>query len=67
MVNERLLKSKMLLYGDTQSSLAKYLGVAYPTLNRKIKGTGDFLQSEIKSIALRYELTPEEIELIFFT
>ena len=66
MINERLFKSKMKLYGDTQESLAENLGICYTTLNRKIRGAGDFVQSEIKSIAVKYELTPEELEEIFF-
>lgn len=66
MINERLFKSKMKLYGDTQESLAEHLGIAFTTLNRKIRGGGDFVQSEIKCIALKYELTPEELKEIFF-
>lgn len=54
-------------FGDTQSELARVLGVTKSTLSWKINGKAEFKQSEIKTIADRYDLTGEEIEAMFFT
>lgn len=62
------LESKMRLYGDTQETLAKALGISIQRLNAKInccKGA-DFRQREIKAIKERYNLTSQEIDEIFF-
>lgn len=53
-------------FGDTQSELARMLGVTEPTLSWKINGKAEFKQSEIKAIADRYGLTGEEIKSMFF-
>jgi transcriptional regulator with XRE-family HTH domain len=66
MINGKLLKSIMKLHGDTQESLSDYLGISFTTMNRKINGLNEFVQSEIKSIALKYKLTTDEIKEIFF-
>ena len=66
MVNSKLLRSKMVLFGDTNESLADALNISRQSLSAKINNKSDFWQSEIKFIITRYELTPEEIEQIFF-
>lgn len=53
-------------FGDTQSELARMLGVTESTLSWKIHGKAEFKQSEIKAIADRYDLTGEEIKSMFF-
>ena len=53
-------------FGDTQSELARMLGVTESTLSWKINGKAEFKQSEIKAIANRYGLTGEEIKSMFF-
>lgn len=53
-------------FGDTQSELARTLGITDSTLSWKIHGKAEFRQSEIKAIADRYDLTGEEIKSIFF-
>ena len=53
-------------FGDTQEEVAKYLGITQSTLSWKINGKAEFKQSEIKSLAERYLLNPEEIAEIFF-
>jgi hypothetical protein len=60
--------SKMKLFGDTQSSLAEALGLSLSRLNAKINETdgAEFVQSEILFIKIRYHLTPEEVDQIFF-
>lgn len=54
-------------FGDTQSQLARMLGVTESTLSWKINGRAEFKQSEIKAIADRYSLTGEEIKSMFFS
>lgn len=54
-------------FGDTQSQLARMLGMTESTLSWKINGRAEFKQSEIKAIADRYGLTGEEIKSMFFS
>lgn len=67
LVDKRLFKSKMYLYGDNGKSLAKYLGITQATVSRCLNGRAEFTQSQIGRIKDRYELTAEEVEDIFFT
>lgn len=66
MVNANLLKSKIVLHGETMATLADYLGISRQTLTLKMSGANDFTQSEIKQIILKYDLTLEETNAIFF-
>ena len=66
MVNSKLLRSKMILFGDTNETLADALNISRQTMSAKINGKVDFWQSEIKLIVERYELTNDEMEQIFF-
>lgn len=66
MVNSKMLRSKMVLFGDTNESLAEALHISKQTISAKITGKIDFWQTEIKEIALRYNLTPDEVDKIFF-
>lgn len=61
-----LLNYKIKTKGDTIKNLAEDLGLHYNTVTLKLNGKLQFTQSEIKFLALRYELTPEEITKIFF-
>ena len=67
-MNKPLLESKMKLKQDNQSDLANYLGISLSRLNAKIneKDGAEFNQGEIKEIKRRYDLTPEEVDQIFF-
>lgn len=66
MVNSNLLRSKMVLFNDTNETLAEALNISRQTMSAKINGKVDFKQSEIKTIVERYNLTPEETEQTFF-
>jgi DNA-binding XRE family transcriptional regulator len=59
----------MKLFGDTQKSLADALGISLTSLNAKINETdgAEFRQHEITAIKIRYNLTAEEVDQIFFT
>ena len=67
-MNSVLLKSYIVKNEDTQTKLAKALGISTSNLNEKINGkTASFRQNEIAAIKERYNLTPEEIDAIFFS
>lgn len=54
--------------GDTQGELAKMMGVTRATLSNKMseKNKASFTQPEISFIKERYNLSPEEVDAIFF-
>lgn len=66
-MNGRLLKSKMILFGDEDyvSSLANLIEVSRQTASAKLKGDSDFTQTEISTIARHYNLNGDEIKEIF--
>lgn len=67
-MNKLQLKSQMILHGDTLASLSSHLDISPQRLSAKIneyKGA-EFTQREILKIKERYNLSAEEIELIFF-
>lgn len=60
------LKAVMIRYGDRQEDLAAAIDMTLGTLSDKINGKRQFKQDEIAAIALRYKLTAEDIQRIFF-
>jgi len=60
------LRAVMIRFGDRQEDLAAALGIAPATLSKKMNGESVFTQPEIEIIALRYKLTAEDIQRIFF-
>jgi len=66
-MNKKLFRSVMVLHGDTNASLAKFLGITEQSLSNKINENGtEFKQSEITKIKIRYSLTADMIDRIFF-
>lgn len=66
-MDKALLRSIMALHGDTNRDLAEYLGISEQSVSSKINENGtEFKQGEIKSIGLRYKLSPEQVHNIFF-
>ena len=67
-MNKALLRSVMVLHGDTNKTLAEYLGISEKSVNDKIneKGT-EFKQGEIAAIKKRYSLADEQVGEIFFS
>lgn len=67
-MNKNKLISVMKLHGDTQESLAEVIGISLSRLNAKINETGgaEFTMGEIRIIKIRYNLTSQEIDEIFF-
>lgn len=65
-MNSNLLKAKMVANGDTQADLAKAIGISAATLNYKINGKVSFRASDITAIRQRYNLSADDVDLIFF-
>jgi len=67
-MNTARMKSVMILYGDTSAVLAGTIGVSPQTFSAKIneRNGAEFTQGEISKIKERYNLSPEEIDSIFF-
>lgn len=67
-MNKLKLESVMHLHNDTGQSLSEYLGIARQTFSNKINETrgAEFTQGEIRAIKEKYNLTPDDIDCIFF-
>lgn len=66
-MNRKLLKSIMALNGDTNASLAEYLGISEQSVSNKINENGtEFKQGEILKIKLKYNLDSTTVDRIFF-
>lgn len=66
-MNKDLLRSVMVLHGDTNRDLADYLDISEQSVSAKINENGtEFKQGEIAAIRQRYGLTAEQITNIFF-
>lgn len=62
-----MLRSIMVLHGDTNRTLAEYLGITANSVCNKINENGtEFKQGEIAAIKERYNLSMEQVEAIFF-
>ena len=66
-MNKKLLRSVMALHGDTNASLANYLGITEQSLSNKINENGtEFKKNEITGIKTRYNLDADLVDRIFF-
>ena len=66
-MNSKLLRSLMVLHGDTNASLAAYLGITENSVSNKINERGtEFKQREISKIMRRYDLSADQVREIFF-
>ena len=66
-MNKELLRSIMVMYGDTNKDLADCLGISEQSVSNKInENETEFKLSEIKKIKKRYNLTKDLLDLIFF-
>lgn len=68
-MNKNLLRSIMVLHGDTQGDLAAAMELSLSRLNAKINECrgAEFTQTEIAFIANRYHLSADEIADVFFS
>lgn len=66
-MNKALFRSIMVLNGDTNKTLAEYLGISAKSVNDKIHENGtEFKKGEIAAIIKRYRLTEAQVLSIFF-
>lgn len=66
-MNKNRLLSVMKLHGDTMGDVAAYLGIARSTLSSKVNEHGsEFTKSEIASLKQKYNLSAEDVDVIFF-
>lgn len=65
MTNTTLLENVISDAGTVKRWLAEQLGISRAALHNKICGKTEFTQSEIKAIKDIYNLTDEQIRLIF--
>lgn len=66
-MNSALLRSIMVLHGDTNKDLADFLKISEVSVSNKINENGtEFKQGEIAKIKEKYDLTMEQVESIFF-
>ena len=66
-MNKKLLRSIMALHGDTNATLAEFLGITDQSVSNKINENGtEFKQGEIAKIKERYNLDSAMIDKIFF-
>lgn len=66
-MRKELLRSIMVLHGDTNKDLADYLGITEQSVSNKINENGtEFKQGEIRRIRIRYNLTSDQVDRIFF-
>jgi plasmid maintenance system antidote protein VapI len=67
-MNKNLLNSFMAKKGETQNDMATLLGISLSRVNAKINENGaQFNQTEIALLKKHYNLSPVDIDLIFFT
>lgn len=68
-VNVNMLKGKIKEHNMTQLDVANKIGMSLSRFNAKLNGTdnAEFSLGEVKSIAVLFELNPEQIDDIFFT
>lgn len=65
-MNGKLLRSIMVLHGDTNASLAEYLGITEQSVSNKINENGtEFKQGEIFKIKAKYNLDSDMVDRIF--
>lgn len=66
-MNVQKLKAVMVEHGDNQNDLAKALGFSTAAaVSTRFTGRTPFTQPEMETIALRYKLSAEDIQKIFF-
>lgn len=67
-MNANKLRAMMALHGDTGKVLSGVLNITQSRFSAKLTGRGgaQFTQGEIQAIKDRYDLTPEQVDDIFF-
>ena len=65
----KLLKKKMIDFGrnDFTNYLAEILRISVASASNKLNGKSDFKQEEIKILTKHFDLSGDEVKLIFAT
>lgn len=68
-MDKKLLRAKMIAFGDTSETLAIFLGINKSSLSAKMNcyRGANFTQKEMSAIISRYCLDADDIASIFFT
>lgn len=66
MFDKNEFKAMLAKNGENQGDLANTLGLTSSGLSVKVNGTVDFKRNEIELMILRYNLSPEDVQRIFF-
>ena len=65
-MNSNMFSGFMVMNGDTNETLADFLGISTTSVSNKRNGKTDFTQGEIVKIKNRWNLTPDQVDQIFF-
>jgi hypothetical protein len=66
-MNSKLFKAMMVMHGDTNASIAAFLGITEQSVCNKINENGtEFKQGEIGKMKTKWNLTADQIDAIFF-
>ena len=60
------LKAEIARHNDRQEDLAAAIGISPASLSARMNGEIDFKRTEVEAIAVRYDLSAEGIQRIFF-
>ena len=68
MMNANLLKGVLRSKGITQETAARKIGISLSRFNAKLNGTGgaEFSLGDVQALRNYLELTPEDVDRIFF-
>lgn len=66
-MNSNELRSVMAKHGDNGQKLAEALGRSPQAVSCKLNSKRKFTLEEIQVMIKRYDLAPEDVQLIFFT
>lgn len=61
------LKEQIEKNNDTMELLSEYLGITYQTMSKKMNKHAEFTRTEMLKIKVRYNLTAEQMDHIFFS
>lgn len=67
MYDYRKLRGLITEHFGTLGRFAKAIGMSSTTLNTRLNGTTYFNQTEIEIISKKLLLTPEQVNIVFFT
>lgn len=66
MFKKDLFRAKVMECGKTMRDAAVAMGCSEATLSRKINGISDFTRNEIQLFRQAFNLSPDDVEHIFF-